>query len=708
MDASRPSLCLNPAKLNDRGDNVGVVLSLKQRSDGARNPRTEDSANSDAGEQLELYQEPSDPPGLTRLNDLLVDFEATGASTLRSKWVAAVTASMSTKEQQYDAMIKDLYDEIRDQHAKVEEFVRLAKLPIEHLEDADAQPPQPPEGGRAEPNTALAEPDQGKWDLAKDSEGPFQRWRSLIASKASLEVLKTKAAQRRQGMGNTTGSGPHDLPTQRSQLINALRDLRQYSTQNKLLDTIVDIVRAFIAKPVVSQNAFINMLLMGNPGTGKTRLARRIAQVLGSLGMFIYGGDDYVEAGRSDFIAQFEGQTAIKARTFLLSNLEKVVFLDEAYSLTKYDQTGEVEAYGAEATTEIVAFLSQYVGKIAMLCAGYELQMKNDFLNANDGLSRRFPYQMVLEDYTGKHMVEIFLYSLWEALKKPQMGRTRVSAAATTADVTLDEVRTYLSVPAKVLLSDICDGARDRVATAIQKDDERYKTGEIKPTQKWEQIDSYPELSAIFSAQAGAMVNLANVAAILLMANQNYDKLGIRSARLNSGATYYVDYKSMYNIVLTLVQRSLAGKTVTIENAPSAFGGGGGGAPPPQAPPPAPPQQQPPAANAAFVPIAPNDDPMSDFLDSPAASTGARLVAIEKEEWRVAKAQLDKVLIYYGWLVPREGGLLYWKMGDNVQSFLDTEHPITSSSRPSSVTVSDSSSTTTPPQPVPRASSRRR
>lgn len=689
--AFRPSLCLDTRALHTRAEeDVGVTLYLKSRPDGTEDPRNDDDAGTDAGKQLEPYVEPLEPAGLDRLTTLITELEASDASGLRTKWAQAVVISMDTKEAQYTALIASMYDEIRDQHAKVTEFIRLAKLPIEDLSRPDAQPAEPPSEGRVRPSTALADADEAKWELAKDSEGPFQRWRSLISSKASLEVLRGKAMQRKRGIKNSSGRGPLDLPTQRTALIESLKDMKQYGTQSKLLDTLVDIVRAFIANPVVSQNAFVNMILMGDPGTGKTRMARSLAQVLGSLGMFIYGGEDYVEAGRSDFIAQYEGQTAVKSRTFLLSNLEKVIFLDEAYSLTKYDNNGELEAYGAESTTEIVAFLSQYVGKIAMLCAGYKDEMESQFIPANDGLTRRFPYQMVLENYTGKHMVSIFIYSLWEALKKPESARIRAAGAAgATTDITLDQVKTYLSVPAEVLLADVCDGARQIVPKAIQQDDPRYASGEISRKQQYEEIETYPELNSIFSAQAGAMVNLANVTAILLMANKNYDKLGIRAPGVNSEATYYLDYKSMYNVILTMLQRSLAGTVVKIEEdqAPSVFTGGAPPAAPPYvAPIPLAPAPPPGGGGVALAQVVVADDsPMDDFLNAPAAPLGARLRAVKKDKWRVAKGQLDTVLTYYGWFIEREGGLYYWKMGDNVADYVDTEYPIVSASPSPSV-----------------------
>lgn len=679
MEGLRPSLCLDTRKLREshRNTDVGVQVKLATRPMGTSDPRSEDSAGADPTVPGTLYAQPQmTPPGASRIDELIADLKSTSGpieSRLSRKWRNAVEQSMNAKVTEYTRLIQDLYAEIKDQHHKVNSFVRLSKVSQDRLSDDSAQPVPPPRDDddaarrtryNVNPDSPLAPPDKDTWELAKEAEGPFDRWRSLISTKASLHELVSKANERITPILNAA-----DEPGERQKLIKALVKLRGYDTQAKLLDVLVDIVRAFISNPLVAQNAFINLVLMGNPGTGKTRLSRDIAQLLGSLGMFIYEGDDYVEATRSDFIAQYEGQTAIKARTFLLSNLEKVIFIDEAYSLTKYDARGELEAYGAEASTEIVKFLSDNVGKLALIVAGYEDQMKEEFLASNDGLNRRFPYQLVLEDYDGKQMARIFLSALYEALKTP------------TSALTQYDIQTWFSVPAMVMLSDICDGARKETVLAIQIDDPRYKTKEIPLMQKYEVKRVRPQLHKIFTAQAGAMVNLANVAAILLMADKNYNVLGLKPPERGRADTRYVDFQAMYNIILTLLQRSLAGKIVVVKDEePSAQVVAGTGPVPSAgiAPPPPPPGMLPPADSDVVAPREPQSGGPFSALGIESAATGVR-VARNVEEWKEAKDQLDEVLIYYGWLIKTPGpgntSITHWKVGDNVRSYLDAEYP---------------------------------
>ena len=139
---------------------------------------------------------------------------------------------------------------------------------------------------------------------------------------------------------------------------------------------------------------------MGNPGTGKTRMARSLAKVLGTMGIFVY--DNTQEVYRSDFVADYEGQTAGKTRRLLEGNLEKVIFLDEAYMLTTWDRQKEPPmptSYSAEATGELLTFLENNVGSTCFIAAGYEDKMQDEFLRANPGLTRRFTQYIYIPDY---------------------------------------------------------------------------------------------------------------------------------------------------------------------------------------------------------------------------------------------------------------------------------------------------------------------
>ena len=304
--------------------------------------------------------------GATRLSAVAAELRSPtqSATSLARRWQGSVQTSMTHKRQIYTQERAAIQVEIDDAQAKVAAFVRQAR------------------GGG---ENALADAQTPTWDV---SEKVSARWQSLVLRSASLDRLIQTAQGRHDQINNAT-----DFVKLRVEFASAIEALvADYPSQPVLLESIADLVDAFIQQPLVTGTSLINYVLMGNPGAGKTYLATALAAVLGKLGLFVY--DQLVVCGRSDFVAEYEGQTAVKSRNFLMGNLEKIIFLDEAYSLTTWDQgVGEpdrkLSAYSGEAITEIVAFLSQRVGATCFIAAGYEEEMLNDFIPSNPGLERR-------------------------------------------------------------------------------------------------------------------------------------------------------------------------------------------------------------------------------------------------------------------------------------------------------------------------------
>lgn len=625
-----------------------VVLQLLQRGGAGGtvwNPESEDGLSDASGRPRTFDRQSAKPDGFNRMKELISDLKPAG-SPLGTKWVAAVRTSMTNKRSTYNYRVHKLYDEIEDAHKKVRTFANLATKNLQKITGRERS------GNIPEDQLPLADAEKTEaWDLAKDAEGPFDRWRSLVATKAAMEILASKAAERDTMMRLS--------PTPKKQeFIGSLMEMLDFSNQETLLDVLVDIVRAFIESPMVAKNAFINMILMGNPGVGKTRIAKAIGKVLGNLGMFIYGGKDVVESGRSDFVAQYEGQTALKTTTFLVSNLEKVVFLDEAYSLTKYDQNGQLEAYGEESTTEIVAFLSQNVGRICMICAGYEDKMSTDFLPANDGLNRRFPYQVVLENYTADQLVKIFIDNLAEAVGKPR-----------------EVVNTWFTIPAKQILRTIVEEGSKKEQKVVAPSDPRFQTGELAPGQRMEEYIPYPTLHQLFDAQAGAMVNLASVAAMLLTSNEKFTLLGAPAAP--GQVAFAVDYRAMYNIMLTLLQRSQYGSESVMEKVAEADAGSGlypsvAGA------------SEAGARNALSGMMDDDDDdesqtdgmvrPEADAARPGTAIDGPNQRLVTRKAWEFAQMQMDDLLYKTGWFIKRASTAtsgkseMFWRVPEYIRS----------------------------------------
>ena len=143
-----------------------------------------------------------------------------------------------------------------------------------------------------------------------------------------------------------------------------------------------------------------HLVFVGNPGTGKTTVARLVGELYRSLGLLPSG--HLVEVGRADLVAAYVGQTAIKTTKACEQALGGVLFIDEAYSLAN----GRDE-FGFEAINTLVAFMENHRGEFAVVVAGYPVEMRK-FLEANAGLRSRFDITVKFADYDSTELLEIF------------------------------------------------------------------------------------------------------------------------------------------------------------------------------------------------------------------------------------------------------------------------------------------------------------
>ena len=140
----------------------------------------------------------------------------------------------------------------------------------------------------------------------------------------------------------------------------------------------------------------------GNPGTGKTTVARIMADVFRSLGILSRG--QLVEADRSKLVSGYSGQTAIKTNQLIDSAMGGVLFIDEAYTLKSSDQ----DSFGSEAIDTLLKRLEDDRGKFICIVAGYTDQM-HDFIDTNPGLKSRFTQTIHFDDYTPDELTQIFI-----------------------------------------------------------------------------------------------------------------------------------------------------------------------------------------------------------------------------------------------------------------------------------------------------------
>lgn len=143
-----------------------------------------------------------------------------------------------------------------------------------------------------------------------------------------------------------------------------------------------------------------HMIFTGNPGTGKTTVARLVARYMKAIGALSQG--QLVEVSRQDLVAQYVGQTAPLTMSVIKSALGGVLFIDEAYSLYR----GDNDSFGKEAIDTIVKAMEDYRDDLIVILAGYKKEM-SEFLEANSGLRSRFPNTIDFPDYTGEELLAI-------------------------------------------------------------------------------------------------------------------------------------------------------------------------------------------------------------------------------------------------------------------------------------------------------------
>lgn len=149
---------------------------------------------------------------------------------------------------------------------------------------------------------------------------------------------------------------------------------------------------------------FKHTVLYGPPGTGKTEVAKLIGAMFSKIG--VLSKNIFKKAVRSDLIAGYLGQTAIKTQKLVDSCLGGVLFIDEAYSLAAPDQS---DSYSKECIDTLCEALSNHKNDLMVIIAGYEEELSHTFFKANSGLESRFVWRFKMEPYNAKELCEIFL-----------------------------------------------------------------------------------------------------------------------------------------------------------------------------------------------------------------------------------------------------------------------------------------------------------
>src|SRR4029079_7188717 len=146
-----------------------------------------------------------------------------------------------------------------------------------------------------------------------------------------------------------------------------------------------------------------HMIFTGPPGTGKTTIARVVANILAGLG--VIAETKLVETSRKDFVAEYEGQSAVKTARAVDRAMGGVLFIDEAYSLVQ-ERDGRADPFGTEALDTLLARMENDRDRLVVIIAGYGSDIDR-LLESNDGLRSRFSTRIEFDAYSPEEIVEI-------------------------------------------------------------------------------------------------------------------------------------------------------------------------------------------------------------------------------------------------------------------------------------------------------------
>ncbi len=243
--------------------------------------------------------------------------------------------------------------------------------------------------------------------IAKESKGELQtaqykRAKSLVAMAESIDVAEVKSSvSSKEDDGNVRVQSNEKISLEEA--LEKLNRLEGLGTVKNQVRDWVDQIKVFKMRkdrglPVPDMS--YHMVFMGNPGTGKTTVARIMSQIYCALGILSEG--QLVEVDRSDLVAGYVGQTALKTQAAIKKAVGGILFIDEAYTLA-----GSGVDFGQEAIDTLLKAMEDNRSDLVVIVAGYD-ELMNKFINSNPGLRSRFKNYINFTDYTGAELFNIF------------------------------------------------------------------------------------------------------------------------------------------------------------------------------------------------------------------------------------------------------------------------------------------------------------
>lgn len=243
-------------------------------------------------------------------------------------------------------------------------------------------------------------PEEGKWleMLMSYSTTSKDYGLEVFEKKASVDEKQTKEKQVKSNANNDDETNPLEE-------LQTLIGLSEVKEEVSALANFVKIQQEREKKGMKAVGLSYHCVFTGNPGTGKTTVARILAAIYRNLGILKKG--HLVETDRSGLVAEYVGQTAVKTNKIIDSALDGVLFIDEAYSLVQ----GGGNDYGQEAISTLLKRMEDDRNRLIVVLAGYSEDM-NRFIDSNPGLQSRFNRYIHFSDYSADELKQIFMLNV--------------------------------------------------------------------------------------------------------------------------------------------------------------------------------------------------------------------------------------------------------------------------------------------------------
>lgn len=225
-------------------------------------------------------------------------------------------------------------------------------------------------------------------------------------------------------LGTPVQTGAPGSQTDNLAELNSLIGLERVKKDVDSLRNLIKIQAMRKKQGLPNTSVSYHCVFSGNPGTGKTTVARILAGIYKELGLLKKG--HLVEVDRSKLVGEYVGQTAPKTNKVIDEALDGVLFIDEAYTLV-----GEGSDYGAEAIATLLKRMEDDRNRLVVILAGYTDEIK-EFIDSNPGLQSRFNRYIQFDDYTTEELMEIFKRSLKQS--KYRIKRDAYDALTNTVD----------------------------------------------------------------------------------------------------------------------------------------------------------------------------------------------------------------------------------------------------------------------------------